>query len=145
RHHEGILMLLGVDGMSSDESGAEDETNERHLNIRKKIWRAMETTNMLRDLDAIHLKHRRNGIGGRITPGNWPIPRREALEKAYKGPAVRDLTGNTCQVSKRPAVPGLPVNTYHSEWLMSLSDEGREALETIDELYDFTIPKDLRK
>ncbi|KAJ7342317.1 hypothetical protein DFH08DRAFT_703827 [Mycena albidolilacea] len=50
--HASMLELLGVDGMSSDESGQEDDWDE--YKILAPLWRASEVAPWLRMFDTIH-------------------------------------------------------------------------------------------
>ncbi|KAJ7823315.1 hypothetical protein B0H14DRAFT_2518672 [Mycena olivaceomarginata] len=52
RKHVSMLELLGVDGMSSDESGQEDDRDE--YKILAPLWRASEVAPWLRMFDTIH-------------------------------------------------------------------------------------------
>jgi hypothetical protein len=93
------LELLGVDGMSSDESDHEAGKGEAAYFIVDKQWRSVGVKECLRTLDAWHLRLR---YGGKFhaSSGAWP-----------------HFCTSGLKTSQRPAVRGLPVNFYAPLWL----------------------------
>ncbi|OCH84869.1 hypothetical protein OBBRIDRAFT_690169, partial [Obba rivulosa] len=115
--HAQMLLRLGIDGMSSDES--EREGNKIHYNVLLKPWRNPQVTTWLRLFDAAYHKSRINSVGSN-TRGAFPHIRK---------------VGQRLSTSR--AVPGLPRNTYHPDWLMKLTSYELEDLQARDKRYDF--------
>jgi hypothetical protein len=85
--HEAVVVQLGVDGMSSDET--DKEVDGSHiLSIKAKKWRNENLTKWLHDLDIIHLA-RCVTTSGTIKRGNWPHRRCSVATKFSDGPPVR--------------------------------------------------------
>lgn len=111
RPHAAVLRLLGVDGMSDDES--EDEGHDIHdrrrrvLRVRRPIWRARHLTQFVIVIDTVTLLDRGHSQSGGTYKGSLPLIR------------IRDHTGATVS-SRRNIVKDLPLNAYDEEWLRSL-------------------------
>lgn len=100
-----LIDMLGVDGMSSDDSGDETRDEKRWpATVHRMDWRSRELQDILVFIDSHRGK--RTALGG-YTPGNQPHHR-----KRFNG----------ARSSKRLAIAGLPRNFYDSAWL-DLLDE----------------------
>ncbi|KAH7903686.1 hypothetical protein BJ138DRAFT_1020240 [Hygrophoropsis aurantiaca] len=99
-----LVTSLGVDGMSSDESGHEGRQGEPTFFITGKPWRARSVTTWVRTLDSLHIHARYRGEW-KATAGAWP----------------RIRVTSTVE-SQRAAVPGLPRNFYSGTWFKTLSE-----------------------
>jgi hypothetical protein len=93
-----MLEALGVEGMSSDEEVMTPE-GKKYL-ILAPNWRAPVLTPWLQVFDSLYLRHRIQQAHG---DQRGCMPR-----KRY---ACNRLS------SSRKWVPGLPINTYRSDWL----------------------------
>jgi hypothetical protein len=117
-----MLMFLGVDGMSSDESDHEHTCGMPQFRIVKKPWRNPALSPWLRVFDAMHRYSRFRPVR-RTTRGAQPHIR---------------LLSNKIDGS-RLAVIRLPGNAYNSAWLETLDEYDREILDANhDEIYDFS-------
>jgi hypothetical protein len=110
-----IVKRLSAAGMSSDDSGWEDNTRT----VRKMPWRSPEISRLLITVDA---DANQQGLFGSARPGNPGKPRKHRLN-----------AGN----SRRNAVQGLPINFYNETWFASLRSRDRIELDPQDE---FEIP-----
>lgn len=111
-----IVMRLGVDGMSSDESEV-DASNFKTYKIRVKTWRNPHLTDYLRVLDALHRRSRTNPVTG-SSQGAEVHRRRISTDK-----------------SKRGAVRRLLLCAYNPTWLEGLTEFDREQLAPTDEVF----------
>ena len=108
--HAELFCLLGVDGMSDDES--EDEgpvvngRRRRVLRVRRPHWRAHHVTQFITVVDTTTMLENNSSHSGGAYKGSLPLIR------------IRDPTGST--VSTRKVVKDLPLNAYDEEWLRSL-------------------------
>lgn len=107
--HIGVLELLGVDGMSSDESDTEEVRNNvnaryevPHFHVSVPQRRAKHLAFWLSQFDAAHTVERRTTPGG--SRGAWPHMR----SRNEQNPRVSTSTS---------FVPDLPENAYDEEWL----------------------------
>ncbi|KAK6997501.1 hypothetical protein R3P38DRAFT_2562009 [Favolaschia claudopus] len=96
--HATMLEQMGIDGMSSDESG--DEEDQHEYKILAPQWRATEVAAWLRMFDTIHNILR--------TTGNS-----KTAQGAF--PHRRIFTANKSKSKK--FVSGLPHNTYNQDWV----------------------------
>ena len=103
--------MLGSDGMSSDESGG----GSRKYFVKILSWRSAKLTPYLQKIDRD--VNRTNTLGN--SSGNPP---RQCIR----------IAGG--QMSKRKAVPGLPVNFYDKTWYAGLSAADRVALNARPEM-----------
>ncbi|KAI6027729.1 hypothetical protein BKA83DRAFT_4048536 [Pisolithus microcarpus] len=118
---------LGVSGMSSDDSDHESGGGAARYTIVSKDWRSGEVTELLRLLDALHLRLRyRNNWNA--TSGAWPH--------------LRLISHKS---STRAAVKGLPRNFYARRFLVSLTQEAFDELHSIEETLLMGIPDGLRE
>ncbi|KAJ7818854.1 hypothetical protein B0H14DRAFT_2372937, partial [Mycena olivaceomarginata] len=117
RKHVSMLELLGVDGMSSDESGQEDDRDE--YKILAPLWRASEVAPWLRMFDTIHR-----------------ILRAVGNPQAQQGmfPHRRILTNAKSRNKK--FVAGLPHNVYDQAWIAG-EKLTEEVLYPTPDAYDF--------
>ncbi|KAJ7872355.1 hypothetical protein B0H14DRAFT_2502796 [Mycena olivaceomarginata] len=117
RKHASMLELLGVDGMSSDESGQEDDRDE--YKILAPLWRASEVAPWLRMFDTIHR-----------------ILRAVGNPQAQQGtfPHRRILTNAKSRNKK--FVAGLPHNVYDQAWIAG-EKLTEEVLYPTPDAYDF--------
>jgi hypothetical protein len=117
---EAVVVQLGVDGMSSDET--DNEVDGSHiLSIKAKKWRNENLTKWLHDLDTVHLA-RCVTTSGTIKKGNWPHRRRSVATKFSDGPPVR----------------ALPKSFYDESFLASLTGKQYEDLKITNQSYDLT-------
>ena len=127
RKHVGLLDALGVNGMSSDESAVDADTNRVAYTIVKPSWRHSLLHNWLKVFDQLH---HRNHIN------SWSTDKRGAFAHIRTGSHKVHKTVH--------APPRLPVNAYDPKWL-----ESREALYVRhvlcpqEEPYDFGHPSDV--
>ena len=122
--HLNILDALGPDGMSSDESDVDPETNQLTYTIAKPEWRHPDLHNWLKVFDQLH---QRNHIN------SWSGDKRGAF------PHIR--VGSQKVHPKMHGPPGLPVNTYDPKWLESRAYLYRKhVLRPKDEPYTFNHP-----
>ncbi|KAI5988146.1 hypothetical protein EDD15DRAFT_2371522 [Pisolithus albus] len=118
---------LGVSGMSSDDSDHESGGGAARYTIVSKDWRSGEVTELLRLLDALHLRLRyRNNWNA--TSGAWPH--------------LRLISHKS---STRAAVKGLPRNFYARGFLASLTQEALDELQSIEQTLPMGIPDGLRE
>ncbi|KAI5981376.1 hypothetical protein EDD15DRAFT_2379767 [Pisolithus albus] len=118
---------LGVPGMSSDDSDHESSEGAARYAIVSKDWRSGEVTELLRLLDALHLRLR-YGNSWNATSGAWP-----------------HLRLVSCRSSTRAAVKGLPKNFYARKFLASLTREAFDELHSIERILPVEIPDGLRE
>lgn len=109
-----MIRLLGVDGMSSDESTVENDITRYEILIKK--WRHPNLTSWLRTFDAVYRK----------------------LTRGVRGAAVHWRQVTNRSDNTRRAVPCLPRNAYSPEWLQTLHTMDEEDLAINEELYAFT-------
>lgn len=103
-----MLSKLTLEGVSSDESDANDNT--KPAVVRRRIWRSEEITMLMRFV----ARRRRIRASGH-TPGSAPHP--------------RDRSSAHQNVSTRPAIAKLPINFYDQAWYDSLSHFERGLLQ----------------
>lgn len=113
-----MLEQLGVDGMSSDESGKED--NQLEYKILIPGWRASEVAPWLRIFDTIHNIFRTAGDPQALR-GSFPHRRMLTQKKS----------------SSKKIVPALPSNAYDKIWI-SRENLTQYTLHPTTELYDFS-------
>ncbi|KAI6024059.1 hypothetical protein BKA83DRAFT_17398, partial [Pisolithus microcarpus] len=118
---------LGVSGMSSDDSDHESGGGAARYTIVSKDWRSGEVTELLRLLDALHL-HLRYRNNWNATSGTWPH--------------LRLISHKS---STRAAVKGLPRNFYARRFLVSLTQEAFDELQSIEQTLPMGIPDGLRE
>ncbi|KAJ7128190.1 hypothetical protein C8R43DRAFT_887276, partial [Mycena crocata] len=126
--HIEMLEWLGVDGMSTDESEGENEDGEPNqrdperaqYQILNPQWRARRVAVWIRLFDSIH-KILRKESGAAAAAGSFPRNRRMTS---------RQSTSNKF-------VPGLPINTYDTQWMQSDRMREYDLLPT-PKIYDFT-------
>ncbi|OJT14064.1 hypothetical protein TRAPUB_9386, partial [Trametes pubescens] len=111
--------LLGVDGMSSDESSVEDDIT--YYSVLRKKWRHGNLTTWLRVFDAMYRRLRvsKTNRKGRGASVHW-----------------RQVT--TRYNDTRGPVHCLPKSAYDPEWLNGLNDMEREDLAMSEAQYAFT-------
>jgi hypothetical protein len=127
RKHLGILDTLGVDGMSSDESAVDPDTNRMTYTIIKPSWRHPDMHNWLKVFDQLH---HRNHIN------SWSIDKRGAFAHIRAGSQKVHQTVH--------APPHLPVNAYDPKWLESRETlYVRHVLCPEEEPYAFNHPSDV--
>ncbi|KAI6120547.1 hypothetical protein EV401DRAFT_2170465, partial [Pisolithus croceorrhizus] len=106
-----LITSLGEHGMSSEESGVENEV-EAVLRVKNLPWhRSIE-----RELDLIDLQ--------RLLDGDIFAPQGARPLRRIRAP------GNPA--SARPAVKGLPIALYDRSWIAELSQRQLEALHIAD-------------
>lgn len=122
-----MLERLGVDGMSSDESEAEDVDEDHHIqyHILAPLWRARHLSGWLRMFDSIHNILKRSGsvlASGGTFPHHRKVGQRRSTNYKF--------------------VPGLPINVYDRGWMV---DDARRRydLRPSAEEYDFSHDDDL--
>jgi hypothetical protein len=118
--HRDLLLTLGVDGNSSDESDPEDASSYRRIS---PDWRSKELAHFLHRLDDVILRiENAPRIGSRRRPGN-PPQRRNHSELVHVGAT---------------APQQLPRNCYYREWLETLRPWEECLLQLEDRYYDFS-------
>ena len=117
---------LGVAGMSSDDSDHESGGGAATYAIINKDWRSGAVTELLRLLDALHLRWR-YGNNWNATSGAWPH--------------LRLLSRKSSTLA---AVKGLPDNFYSPKFLASLTQEAFDELCLIKEVLPVEISDGLR-
>jgi len=93
-----LLEDLGVDGMSSDEEVTANEGKRYFILIPK--WREPVLAPWLRVFDSLYLRHRNRAEHG---DQRGCMPRRRELSSK--------------ESTSERFVPGLPINTYRTDWL----------------------------
>ncbi|KAG2143245.1 hypothetical protein BD769DRAFT_1348139 [Suillus cothurnatus] len=118
--HITMLMRIGPDGMSSDETATENDVPQ--YRILGRHWRSLEVTAWLRIFNAMYC-HNCWGPVGTGSRGNNAQMRFESMSMGQPQRAVRRL----------------PCNAYCAEWYDSLNPYDREELDRCeDEVYAFT-------
>ena len=121
-----VVEELGVAGMSSDESDHESGGGAATYAIVNKDWRSSGVMELMRLLDALHLRFRyRNNWNA--TSGAWPH--------------LRLLSRKS---STQAAVKGLPNNFYSPKFLASLTQEALDELCLMEEVLPVEISDGLR-
>ncbi len=110
-HFQPLLELLGVKGMSEDESDLENgrRTGTRVYHVKTLFWRAKtpEFLAFLEILDMLYMSTKYK-VDGTPKAGNWPRVRvRDGKDPRYKSTAVA----------------GLPENFYDAEYLTQLKQD----------------------
>jgi len=113
--------------MSSDESDHDAGKGEATYVIRRKSWRSKALTELLRTLDAFHLRERYNRAS-QASSGAWPHFR---------------ISGE--EASMRAAVKGLSKNCYHATWLQDRSPFQLAELAVVKTACDLTMPAHVMK
>jgi len=131
RHFPGdgvmIIKELGIDGMSSDESDHSPGNGLPNYIIRHKHWHSRETTKFLRICDSFHVRYRYKGHW-EASAGAWPHLRIPSLKHSTRGPVMQ-----------------LPVNLYAGDWLNSLDEFQREALQVQSANYNLKLPDTINR
>ena len=104
--HIDVLDALGVDGMSSDESSFDPDTNQQTYTIVKPSWRHPDLHHWLKVFDQLHHQNHVN---------SWSLDKRGTFTH------IRAGSQKICQTIHAP--PRLPANAYDPQWL-----ESRESL-----------------
>ncbi|KAJ7185965.1 hypothetical protein C8R46DRAFT_881283 [Mycena filopes] len=125
QRHTAMLEQLGVDGMSSDESGDEDHRLE--YKILAPVWRASEVAPWIRVFDTVHNILRIAGD-----------PQTAMLQGAFPH---RRILGHRKSSSKK-FVPGLPQNLYDQDWV-AREQLTQYVLYPSPDAYDFTHQPDV--
>ncbi|KAJ7601356.1 hypothetical protein DFH06DRAFT_1026347, partial [Mycena polygramma] len=120
QRHIAMIEYFGIDGMSSDESEADENDGHIRYRIHSPQWRADEVKPWLRTFDSIHNVRRRRG---------------EAHNPRGAFPRIRLPTNRKSDSPK--FVKGLPVNAYDPEW-MERDSLRRYDLRPLPQSYDFT-------
>lgn len=108
------LELLGVDGMSSEESLGQPGGNQRRYHIRPLIWRRPELTRWLHNLDRLPTT---NAVGHVLA------------HRVYR--RTREPGGSTSSIKRR--IPSsLPKNFFSPDWLSTLGDRGSQRLNIVE-------------
>lgn len=116
--HIEMLELLGVEGMSSDESDREGDQDQYW--ILPPLWRDERLTTWLRAFDSVHHLLRKSGDPTALR-GAFPHIRHPTKRKS-------DSNG---------FVPGLPINAYDEDWFQQQSVP-KLILHPSNNQYDFT-------
>ncbi|KAF6748655.1 hypothetical protein DFP72DRAFT_819986, partial [Ephemerocybe angulata] len=120
-HHIRFIRLLGVDGMSTDESDHDNGTGRPNYCVLVKKWRHPQGTNCLRTLDGLHRDSRFRPTR-RIGPG-----------------AHAHFRQTSGRPSSNPPVHGLPEVFYNPTWLKDLTAAERQVVNPQpSEPYDFS-------
>jgi hypothetical protein len=101
-NHLGILDALGDDGMSTDESCVDPDTQQTRYTVTRPEWRHPDLHNWLGVFDQLH--HRSH-------LESWSLDKRGAF------PHIR--TGSQKVHPKSHAPTGLPINAYDPRWIES--------------------------
>lgn len=121
--HSLMLEQLGVDGMSSDESG--DENDQHEYQILAPLWRAAEVSPWLRMFDTVH-----------------NILRIAGDPKALQGAFPHRRIWTARKSKKKNFVAGLPRNTYDQTWVAK-EQLSQYFLHPSPEHYDFSHQPDI--
>ncbi|KAJ8583682.1 hypothetical protein M405DRAFT_692126, partial [Rhizopogon salebrosus TDB-379] len=92
RHHVQMLMRIGPDGMSSDETANENEIPQ--YRILGRHWRSIEVTPWLRMFDVMY-RHKRWGPVVTVSRGNNARVHFESMSMGRPRRGVRRLPRNT--------------------------------------------------
>jgi hypothetical protein len=122
-----IVKELGIDGMSSDESDHPPGNGIPVYQVRIKQWRSSKVTEILRACDALHLRMRYGGDWD-ASPGAWPHLRIPSLKHSTRAAALQ-----------------LPSNFYSPNWLKSLNEFQRDALQPRIEGYNLEVPEQIAR
>jgi len=118
-----VVALLGLGGMSEDDSGDEGNRNgDRRFVVRSFDWRSERIIPYLKYVDSA--KQPIN-VFGKLSPGNMPRQR------------IRQVGGRIFQAQ---AVPGLSRNFYDDVWFAGLTAADRSALRVIDNVKFPSLP-----
>ncbi|KAI9443031.1 hypothetical protein H4582DRAFT_1808977 [Lactarius indigo] len=127
KRHLGVLDVLGVDGMSSDESSFDPHTSQTTYTVVKPGWRHPDLHHWLKVFDELHHRNCANGC---------------ILDKRGMFTHIRAGSQKIRQTSRAP--PNLPLNAYDPGWLKSR--EGlyvKHELHPIKDPYIFNHPSDV--
>ncbi|KAJ7454097.1 hypothetical protein FB451DRAFT_951803, partial [Mycena latifolia] len=125
RRHVDMLEYLGVDGMSSDESDAEDIGDTPQYHILSPLWRCRKIAGWFRVFDSLHNILRKSG---EIQAARGSFPRRRKVTQR-KSKSVK-------------FVAGLPINVYDERWMES-DRMRRYDLRPSAQPYDFSHDADI--
>ncbi|KAF7978407.1 hypothetical protein HWV62_815 [Athelia sp. TMB] len=125
RKNEITCVNTGPTGMSSDESDHGAGRGEAIYIVNIKPWRSNEVTEVLRVLDALHLRER-YGAARNASRGAWPHFRDPGLKASTSGPRI-----------------GLPANAYNSVWLSQLPAWKKKELQ-VDNRINLKIPETIK-
>jgi hypothetical protein len=127
RKHLDILDALGTNGMSSDESDVDPDSNRTTYTVVKPSWRHPDLHNWLKVFDQLH--HRKH-------INSWSMDKRGAFTHIRAGSQkVREAVH---------APSGLPINAYDPKWLDSRESlYVRHVLCPKEEPYAFGHPSDV--
>ncbi|KAJ8468268.1 hypothetical protein ONZ45_g17303 [Pleurotus djamor] len=119
RRHEKMIMRLGVDGMSSDESDHAQSLAQYRILIPR--WRNPVLAQWLRTMDWVYYSTR---FSMKRRAGQGSRPRLRITTMQYSDSSTY--------------VPGLPKSAYDQEWYERLPEVFREAVDAKDTPYDFS-------
>lgn len=120
-----MLEVLGIDGMSSDESETEEIDDHPQYYICAPQWRAGRVAPWLRTFDSIHNILRRGGEA-QAARGSFPRHRKAASKKS----------------TSIKFVAGLPLNAYDAQWI-ERDARRKYDLRPLPQQYDFTHDDDI--
>jgi hypothetical protein len=105
--HLPFLQDLGWEGMSTDESDADEATGARRYQVLTPLWRSAELTAFLHSIDSVAHSIRRSDPSKQR--GSWP--------------RIRDYDPQRRVLSKNQKfVRQLPINAYDAGFLAKLPD-----------------------
>ncbi|KAL7279730.1 hypothetical protein ACG7TL_006137 [Trametes sanguinea] len=113
--------------MSGDETDRDEKKKKLHpalYTVVEAEWQSKKHKRLMRKLEEWHNE-------------DWKNPTIKGDYKGGNGPRLRKYTGKTVSV---PAPKGLWRNCYSKRWKAKLKPHQLQALEMIDQDYDFTLP-----
>ncbi|OSD01994.1 hypothetical protein PYCCODRAFT_1501532 [Trametes coccinea BRFM310] len=125
--HLGLFARLKAEYMSGDETDRDEEGKKIHppsYTIAEAEWQSRKFKGLMRKLEDWHNEE-------------WRNPTIDGDYKGGNGPRLRHRSGKIVSV---PAPRGLWRNCYSKKWKAKLKPHQVQALEMIDDDYDFTLP-----
>lgn len=119
QRHSDLMVLLGSQAVSSDESDSEAET--KSFRRISPTWRSMDLQGFLWSLDTVIRENRRPKVGHRSVRGAQPRQRNYS--------ALKNIDA--------VAPPGLPENCYDEDWASQLNNLQTRELDMRGEAYLF--------
>ncbi|KAI9062813.1 hypothetical protein FKP32DRAFT_1573509, partial [Trametes sanguinea] len=121
-----LFARLRAEHMSGDETDRDEEHKKLHppsYTVLEATWQSKKHKSFMRKLEEWHNE-------------DWKNPTIDGDYKGGNGPRLRNRTGKAINA---PAPTGLWRNCYSKRWIAKLKPHQLQALEMVDEEYDYKL------